>query len=129
MARNERKTPRIGRHQRPDGGWSLRSFGSPESWGNGSRAAKLKSEGYGDDPPSDGHMTGLALIVLREAGVAVNDERIQKGIAWLKANQRASGRWWTRSLNTEYWQFSTYHGTAHALLALGMCGELPRREP
>lgn len=118
----------IDQHQRPDGGWSLRSFGTPQSWGNGMRAAKLKAEAYGDDPPSDGHMTGLALIVLREAGVPVDDQRIRKGVAWLKANQRASGRWWTRSLNTDYWQYSTYHGSAHALLALGMCGEIPARQ-
>lgn len=117
----------IGRHQGPDGGWSLRSFGTPQSWGNGMRAGKLKAEGYGDDPPSDGHMTGLALIVLREAGVPVDDPRIRKGVAWLKTNQRESGRWWTRSLNTDYWQYSTYHGSAHALLALGLCGEIPTR--
>lgn len=128
-AQRQRFIEIIVRHQRPDGGWSLRSFGTPESWGNGNRAEKIEAEGYGDDPPSDGHMTGLALIVLREAGVAVEDERIRKGVAWLKANQRASGRWWTRSLNTDYWQFSTYHGTANALLALGMCGEIPRRAP
>lgn len=112
--------------QRPDGGWSLRSFGTPENWANGVRKEFLLKESFKDDPPSDGHMTGLALIVLRESGVPVDDPRIQRGVAWLKSNQRESGRWWTKSLNTDYWQFSTYHGTANALLALALCNEIPR---
>jgi squalene-hopene/tetraprenyl-beta-curcumene cyclase len=66
-------------------------------------------------------MTGLAIVVLREAGVPAADERLRKGIAWLKSNQRASGRWWTRSLNTESWHFITYSGTAFPLLAMQMC--------
>ena len=70
-------------------------------------------------------MTGLAIIVLREAGVPANDPRLQKGIGWLKSNQRASGRWWTRSLNTDAWHFITYSGTAFPLLALQMCDALP----
>ena len=28
----------VGRHQRPDGGWSIRSFAAPETWGRGNRA-------------------------------------------------------------------------------------------
>ena len=30
-------------------------------------------------------------------GVPANDERLQKGVAWLKCNQRESGMWFTRS--------------------------------
>jgi squalene-hopene/tetraprenyl-beta-curcumene cyclase len=111
--------------QRADGGWSIRAFGAPEQWGSGNRAEKLRSEPEFANPPSDGHQTGLAIIVLRESGVPANDPRIQKGIAWLLTNQRASGRWWTRSLNTEKWHFITYSGTAFPLLALQMCDALP----
>jgi squalene-hopene/tetraprenyl-beta-curcumene cyclase len=111
--------------QRPDGGWSIRTFGEPEQWGNGSRAEKLRGEPEFADPPSDGHQTGLAIIVLRESGVPATDPRIQKGIAWLLSNQRASGRWWTRSLNTDKWHFITYSGTAFPLLALQLCDALP----
>lgn len=114
------------KHQRVDGGWSIRTFAAPETWGSGNRAAKLKAEPEFADPPSDGHMTGLAIIVLREAGVGADDARVQKGITWLKANQRESGRWWTRSLNTDTWHFITYSGTAYPLLALQMCDELPK---
>ena len=41
-----------------------------------------------------------------------------KSIEWLQKNQRESGRWWTRSLNTDSWHFITYSGTAYPLLAL-----------
>lgn len=115
--------------QNPDGGWSIRSFGAPGEWGRGNRAEKLRSEPELADPPSDGHQTGLALIVLRESGIAAADPRLQKGVNWLLANQRSSGRWWTRSLNTEKWHFITYSGTAFPLLALSLCDALPAPEP
>lgn len=112
-------------HQRADGGWSIRTFATPEQWGKGNRAAKLRAEPELLDPPSDGHMTGLALIALRKSGVPASDPRIQRGVAWLIANQRASGRWYTRSLNRDGWQFITYSGTAYPLLALALCNALP----
>lgn len=114
--------------QRADGGWSIRTFGEPEQWGRGNRAEKLRAEPEFADPPSDGHQTGLAVIVLREAGLPAADPRIQKGVQWLLSNQRASGRWWTRSLNTEKLHFITYSGTAFPLLALSLCDALPAVE-
>lgn len=111
--------------QREDGGWSIRTFASPESWGSGNRAARLRAEPEFDNPPSDGHQTGLCVLVLRDAGVPADDPRLQRGVQWLKANQRQSGRWWTRSLNTDRWHFITYSGTAYALLALAKCDALP----
>lgn len=114
----------IFRHQRTDGGWSIRNFALPEEWGKGNRAEKLRAELEFPDPPSDGHMTGLAIIALRKAGVPGDDPRIQRGVSWLLANQRSSGRWWTRSLNRDNWQFISYSGTAYPLLALSLCGAL-----
>lgn len=116
-------------HQRNDGGWSIRTFAAPEAWGSGNRAEKLRSEPDFDNPASDGHQTGLALIVLRESGVPANDPRMQRGIAWLLKNQRESGRWWTRSLNTDKWHYITYSGTAFPVLALSLCDALPARKP
>ena len=84
-------------HQQFDGGWSIRSFALPEEWGRGTRAAKLRSEAEFGFPQSDGHMTGLAIIALRKAGVPSSDPLIQRGVSWLLSNQRSSGRWWTRS--------------------------------
>lgn len=115
----------IFKHQRSDGGWSIRTFAAPEEWGKGNRAEKLRNEPELADPPSDGHQTGLAIVVLRSAGVDAKDPRIQKGVQWLQQNQRESGRWWTRSLNTESWHFITYSGTAYPLLALSLCDALP----
>ena len=111
-------------HQREDGGWSLRTMAAPEAWGSGNRAEKLKSEPGFSDPASDGHMTGLAIVALREAGVPGNDPRIQQGVAWLNRNQRESGRWWTRSLNTDRAHYITYSGTALPALALQLCDAL-----
>jgi squalene-hopene/tetraprenyl-beta-curcumene cyclase len=115
----------IFRHQQADGGWSIRTFARPEEWGKGNRVEKLRAELEFAEPPSDGHMTGLAIIALRKAGVPASDARIQRGIAWILSNQRSSGRWWTRSLNRDGWQFITYSGTVYPLLALSLCDALP----
>jgi len=110
--------------QQADGGWSLRTFAAPEQWGRGNRAKKLRGEPDFETPSSDGHQTGLAVVVLREAGVPANDPQIAKAISWLTSNQRESGRWWTRSLNTDGPHYITYSGTAFSLLALQMCDAL-----
>jgi squalene-hopene/tetraprenyl-beta-curcumene cyclase len=98
--------------QRADGGWSLPSLGD---W-----------VGYDERPndrnaPSDGYATGLVVYILRQAGVPANDEAIQKGIAWLRSNQRESGRWFTKSINTDRYHYITHAGTAYAVLALKAC--------
>lgn len=112
------------KYQQPDGGWALRNFAAPEQWGRGNRAEKIRGETDFDTPSSDGHMTGLALIVLQQSGMNHDADSVRRGLSWLKENQRVSGRWWTRSLNTEKWHFITYSGTAYPLLALQLAGEL-----
>ena len=79
-----------------------------------------------NDPnaPSDGYATGLVLVVLRKAGAAANDEPVRKGVQWLKTNQRESGRWFTRSLNTDRTNYISNAGTAYAVLALEACDAL-----
>jgi squalene-hopene/tetraprenyl-beta-curcumene cyclase len=118
----------IWKHQQSDGGWSIRSFAQPEAWGNGNRAKKLRAEPEFKNPPSDGHQTGLAILVLRDAGVPAKDKRIAKGVKWLLNNQRQSGRWWTRSLNTDSYHFITYSGSCFPLIALSKCGVLPVKQ-
>ena len=114
----------VWKHQRKDGGWSIRTFAEPASWGRGNRAEKLRGEPDFKNPPSDGHQTGLVVIVLRDAGISADDARLQKATDWLLANQRESGRWWTRSLNTDSYHFITFSGTCYALSALAKCGKL-----
>lgn len=109
--------------QREDGGWSLRDFAEPEQWGGGNRAERLRAEVEEGTIASDGHMTGLALIVLQLADSSGSAEAVERGVRWLKENQRESGRWWTRSLNTDDWHFITFSGTAYPMLALQMFDE------
>jgi squalene-hopene/tetraprenyl-beta-curcumene cyclase len=98
--------------QRPDGGWSLPTLGD---WSGYDERANDRTA------PSDGYATGLAVYVLRQAGVPAANEPVRKGVAWLKANQRESGRWFTRSLNTDKYHFISHAGTAFAVLALKAC--------
>jgi squalene-hopene/tetraprenyl-beta-curcumene cyclase len=69
--------------QGKDGGWSYHALVSELS-----RRELLQT-------PSDGYPTGFVVYVLREAGVPANRDEIARGIEWLRANQRASGRWFT----------------------------------
>ncbi|MYH22128.1 MAG: hypothetical protein F4130_07620 [Acidobacteria bacterium] len=110
--------------QRPDGGWSIRSFARPEEWGRGNRAERLRAEADFGDPASDGHQTGLAVVVLSSAGVPPTHPAVQRGVEWLRRNQRESGRWWTKSLNTETWHFITYTGTLYPVMALAVTSSL-----
>ncbi|HEX7897609.1 MAG TPA: prenyltransferase/squalene oxidase repeat-containing protein [Planctomycetota bacterium] len=101
--------------RKKDGGWCLASLGG---WG--------RHDGSDNPPdaPSDGYATGLALVVLKAAGLASDDARVKPGVEWLKANQRESGRWFTRSLSDDDYHFLTHVGTAYAVMALEACGEL-----
>jgi squalene-hopene/tetraprenyl-beta-curcumene cyclase len=98
--------------QQPGGGWCLPSLGN---W--------KRHDGTPNDPraPSDGYATGLAVFVLRQAGVPATDPAIRRGVAWLLSHQRASGRWFTRSVNTDKYHYITHAGTAFAVLALRAC--------
>lgn len=100
--------------QQADGGWNLRSLlQEVEAWQSGRFATNLPSDGYG---------TGFAIYAARLAGVPADDPRIVRGIAWLKTHQRASGRWFTPSLNTYTKQnILSNSGTGFAILALREC--------
>jgi squalene-hopene/tetraprenyl-beta-curcumene cyclase len=119
----------IWNRQNEDGGWSLRSFAAPGDWGDGSRKANLEAEGDINSPASDGHMTGLVVVALREAGVPATDPRIQRAVSWMDSSQRISGRWWTQSLNSNKYHLITYSGTCFVLLSLWKCNALARPEP
>jgi squalene-hopene/tetraprenyl-beta-curcumene cyclase len=111
------------RHQRADGGWSLRSLGD---W--------KRRDGTLNDPdaPSDGYATGLIVYVLRQVGRPATDPALARGVEWLKTHQRKSGRWFTFSLNTDERRDDNRYtdhlisniGTAYAVMALRACGEL-----
>ena len=99
--------------QKSDGGWNLIALGG---W--------QRSDGKDQDlSSSDGYATGFVTYVLRKAGVAADDPRIQKAIGWLKNNQRASGRWYTRSPRRDGKHYISNAGTSYAIMALAACGE------
>ncbi|UCF36124.1 MAG: hypothetical protein JSU96_15055 [Acidobacteriota bacterium] len=114
-------------HQHPDGGWALRDFARPSEWGGGVRKSSLEAEEDYASSPSDGHMTGLAVISLVEAGLSIEDPAIRAAVGWLVKNQRESGRWWARSLNGKNGlSLITYSATCYAILALERCRAFPR---
>lgn len=100
--------------QLPDGGWSAAAMGNWKR-GDGTEQAVTTSDGYG---------TGLAIYLARRSGIAADDERLVRGVNWLKTHQRASGRWFTRSLFKDGRHYLTHAGTSMAILALDSCGAL-----
>ena len=120
-------TAMLWRQQQPDGGWSTRRMSDLMKWHetmDPKVVAMIQEEPDAASPASDPYMTAFAIVLLRESGVPADDARIQKGIAWLKANQRVSGRWWMKSLYRDTYHYITYISTAQALRALALCGEL-----
>ncbi len=99
--------------QKPNGGWGIVSLGN---W--------PRHDGKPDDTEcSDGYGTGFTLYVLRQAGLPADDPRIEAGIAWLKSNQRTSGRWFTRSQWEDSRHYLSRLGTSYAIRALVACGQ------
>jgi squalene-hopene/tetraprenyl-beta-curcumene cyclase len=114
--------------QHTDGGWSTRDFSALEDWHfEVSETVKKLISGLPDaaQPESDAFMTAFAVVLMRQTGVPAADERVQKALAWLKREQRVSGRWWMHSLYRGNYHFTTYIATCQALKALALCGELP----
>lgn len=99
--------------ERPAGGWAFSRL-YPWSRADGKEQDLETSDGYG---------TGFIVFVLRRAAVPADEPAIARGVAWLKSHQRASGRWYTRSLNKDNEHFISHAGSAFAVMALAACGE------
>ena len=98
--------------QQTDGGWSTSSLGTYQ------RVDKTSN-----DTNSDGYATGLVCLALQAAGIS--DQRIAKGLDWLRRHQdRQTGRWTATSLNkqrdpeSQPGKFMNDAATAYAVLAL-----------
>lgn len=116
------------KRQKADGGWSTRNMSDLMKWHvkmDPKVVDMIKGEPDAADPASDPYMTAFAIVLLREAGVPAADPQVRRGIDWLKANQRVTGRWWMKSLYRDTVHYSTYISTAVALRALALCGEIP----
>ena len=113
--------------QHADGGWSTRDMSPLDEWHFEMSPFVLnliQSLPDADQPQSDAYMTALAIVLMRQNNVPVSDPRISKGLAWLKRQQRESGRWWMHSLYRGNYHYITYIATVEALKALDLCGEL-----
>jgi squalene-hopene/tetraprenyl-beta-curcumene cyclase len=113
--------------QHADGGWTLRDLSAVGDWHYKMSDTVVKLvNGLPDaaKPESDAYMTAFAIVLMRQNNIPVRDERIQRGLAWLKQEQRASGRWWMHSLYRGNYHYITYIATAQALKALALCDEL-----
>lgn len=102
--------------QRDDGGWNLSSLGDWKRR-DGKPNDKLAS-------PSDGYGTGFVIYLARQLATPADHPQLQRGVAWLKTHQRASGRWFTRSLTNDKYHFITHAGTAYAVMALHECSSV-----
>ena len=105
--------------QREDGGWRLVDLGAGE-WKREKDDTKQL--------PSDGYATGFTVFVLRHAGLPAADKRIGKGLAWLRANQRASGRWFVRSPKRDGKHFISHAATNFAVMAFLACEEQNKKK-
>ena len=76
--------------QQADGGWSLSSLSG--DW--------KRADGTSQETKSDGYATGLITFVLPQAGISYENAELQRGLAWLTANQdQTEGSWAAYSLN------------------------------
>ena len=118
MSQDKRKEliAKVRKDQRADGGWNLASLG--RSWkGNDGRKPDIGS-------PSDAYATGLVVMALSACGSEGDLQAMVKGADWILANQRQSGRWFTRSLNNDQHHYIANAGSAYAILALEASGKL-----
>lgn len=113
--------------QHADGGWSTRDMSPIDDWHYEISEKVLGIiNGLPDasKPESDAYMTSLAIVLMRQSNVPATDPRIQKALAWLKREQRESGRWWMDSLYRGNYNYITYIATIEAMKAFEACGEL-----
>lgn len=118
--------------QHADGGWSVRDMSALNDWHfemSTTVVNLIKNLTDAAQPESDAYMTALAVVLLRQSNVPTSDPRVQRGLAWLRREQRESGRWWMHSLYRGNYHYITYIATAQALKAFALCGELPASSP
>ncbi|MGI9455574.1 MAG: prenyltransferase/squalene oxidase repeat-containing protein [Aeoliella sp.] len=102
--------------QHDDGGWALIDLGD-DQW--------QREDDKPQDKQSDGYATAFVIYALRQTGIPADDERLQRGLGWLKQNQRQSGRWFTRSPRRDGKHFITQAGTNFAVAALKSMEQAP----
>jgi squalene-hopene/tetraprenyl-beta-curcumene cyclase len=83
---------------------------------------RLDGEPNNPNGPSDGYATGLVAVALCSNGYGARTPQIARSIAWIMSNQRASGRWYTRSTYSDQLKgYITNLATAYAMMAIQTC--------
>jgi hypothetical protein len=107
-----------------DGSYLANIYPSPTARELASLGSWVRSDGTAQETASNGYATGLVLHVLQTVGISKENEKVAKGLDWLKHHQSASGAWWAVSVNKKRYSF-THSGkfmsdaaTAYAVLAL-----------
>lgn len=114
--------------QHPDGGWSTRDMSPVQDWHfkmSDKVTALINALPDAAHPESDPYMTALAVVLLRQSGIAPTDTRIVRALDWLRKEQRETGRWWMHSLYRGNYHYTTYIATVQALKAFALCNALP----
>jgi squalene-hopene/tetraprenyl-beta-curcumene cyclase len=113
--------------QQSDGGWRLASVTWRWSgWSLKSVANMwIREDGTPMEGKSDGVATSLMTLVLQEAGVGADNAKLQRGRAWLLANQNPTEGYWPassvnkrRHASSDTGRFMSDAATAFAVLAL-----------
>lgn len=105
-ARDARKwTSELLEAQREDGGWSMAGLAG-EHWRRDKGEQSKESGAYA---------TAFAAYVLAQLG---HEEPVTRARTWLRGEQRASGRWYTRSPRRDGKHYISHSATVFALLVL-----------
>ncbi|MCH2134571.1 MAG: hypothetical protein MK116_12575 [Phycisphaerales bacterium] len=102
--------------QREDGGWCMASLGT---WPRHDGSPQLEE--------SEAYPTAFCLWVLSRCGVGNDDPDTRKAVSWLQANQRNSGRWFSRSQRRDTRHYLSNAATNMATMALRASARAPSR--
>ena len=102
--------------QHEDGGWGIAQLGT---WDAAIRARKTRLPATVMAPASSYSSPAAPRV-------PASDPRLVRGVEWLKAHQRQSGRWFTRSLFCDRAHYISNAGTSFAVMALAECDALER---
>lgn len=103
--------------QRDDGGWCMASMGD---WSRRDGTDQLDS--------SEAYPTAFAIWVLSRSGLPSTDPSIANGTHWLKQQQRANGRWFSRSQRKDTKHYLSEAATNMATMALRAGAPRPKRQ-